>query len=133
MVEQFRRNTHMIVLFQKENDFGYVIKWLFDFIRYRCEAECIDESKTFEAVGRLIESEHWDRLRENWQRAKANGFRRTTLVKRPWWSFGPPSNDEEAKDETPQKLSVSDWLTFAFFLAVGLMVSANSILFCRFG
>lgn len=79
MVEQFRRNTHMFVLFQKENDFGYVIKWLFDFIRLRCELEGIDESKTFEAVGRLIESEHWDRLREN-----GAAQRRMVSVERPW-------------------------------------------------
>ena len=124
----------MFVLFQKENDFGYVIKWLFDFIRLRCEFEGIDESKTFEAVGRLIESEHWDRLRENWRRAEANGFRRTALEKKPWWSLlVPPSNDEEAKDDMPQKLSVSDWLTIAFLLAVVLVAFANSILFGRFG
>lgn len=132
MVEQFRKDTHMIVLFQKENDFGYVIEWLFNFILPRCEAEGIDETKTFEAFGRLIESEHWDRLCERWQRTKANGFCRTGLEKRLWWSLpAPPSNDEGAKDDMP---SVSDWLTtLAFFLAVGLMAFASSILFGRFG
>lgn len=44
LVEEFRRNTHKIVLFIKENDFGYVIKWLFESIWRRAEANCFRQT-----------------------------------------------------------------------------------------